>query len=81
MELAIAKHPYLKNAATNSGTRTSVGETRELAIGDRVRIKNPNRFQVDKGTITRIGANQMTIQTRSGTKILRAPKNLSINDE
>jgi hypothetical protein len=46
-----------------------------------VRIKNPNRFQTDRGMITNIGAKRITVQTRSGTKILRAPKNLTIDDE
>jgi hypothetical protein len=66
---------------TADDTRVDVNETtREFAIGDRVRIKNPNRFQADRGTITKIGASRITVQTRSGAKITRAPKNLIIDD-
>jgi hypothetical protein len=51
---------------TSSGTNTArtnvISETREFTIGDRVRIKNPNRFQADRGTIVKIGASRITVQ-------------------
>jgi hypothetical protein len=50
--------------------------TQKLAIGDKVRIKNPTRFQADQGVITKIGPNRVTVHTKTGSKILRAPKNL-----
>ena len=52
--------------------------TREFAIGDQVKVRNPNPFQSDKGRIVRIGKTRITVQTKSGSKIQRAPKNLSI---
>jgi hypothetical protein len=68
-------------AGIDNETKTNVDEPREFIIGDRVQIKNPNRFQADCGTITKIGDKRITVQTRSGTKILRAPKNLIFEDE
>jgi hypothetical protein len=50
--------------------------TRKFAIGDKVWIKNPTRFQADQGVITKIGPNRVTIHKKTGSKILRAPKNL-----
>jgi transcription elongation factor len=50
--------------------------TREFAIGDRVRIKNPRILQPQRGRIVKIGINRITVQTNLGTKIVRAPKNL-----
>jgi hypothetical protein len=50
--------------------------TRKFAIGDKMRIKNPTRFQADQGVITKIGPNRVTVHTETGSKILRAPKNL-----
>ena len=55
---------------------------RELAIGDKVRIKNPGPFQANKGTVHKIGESRVTVRTASGTKILRAHKNIVFdNDE
>jgi dsDNA-specific endonuclease/ATPase MutS2 len=64
--------------ARQNETETKVGppKAREFAIGDKVRIKNPTRFQSDRGVITKIGASRTTVQTKSGSLILRAPKNL-----
>jgi hypothetical protein len=67
-------------AETRASIVANVVEPREFVIGDRVRIKNPNLFQTDRGTITKIGASRITVRTRSGTKIIRAPKNLIIED-
>jgi hypothetical protein len=58
-----------------------VAQTREFAIGDRVIIKNPNLFQTDRGKITKIGNKRITLTTQSGSKILRAPKNLVLQQE
>ena len=59
----------------------TVIETREIAIGDRVKIRNPNPFQQDNGTIIKVGKSRITVQTKTGRKILRAAKNSSICHE
>jgi hypothetical protein len=58
-----------------------VAQTGEFAIGDRVIVKNPNPFQTDRGKITKIGKKRITLTTQSGSKILRAPKNLVLQQE
>jgi hypothetical protein len=55
--------------------------TRKLEVGDKVIIRNPRRFQANRGVITKLGASRNTVRTRSGTKILRAPWNLILDDE
>jgi transcription antitermination factor NusG len=62
-------------------TGADVKETRGLVIGDKVRIKNPRPFQADRGTVIKIRPNRTTVRTRSGNKILRASKNLTIDHE
>ena len=62
-------------------TPATVIETREIAIGDRVKIRNPNPFQQDNGTVIKVGKSRITVQTKTGGKILRAAKNLSIYHE
>jgi hypothetical protein len=71
----------LERARINEARRTGIQDkeessTREFAIGDKVRIKNPTRFQADQGVITKIGPSGITVHTETGSKILRAPKNL-----
>jgi len=51
-------------------------EQTTFAIGDRVKIRNPNPFQTDKGEITKIGRKRITVTTASGQKIVRAAKNI-----
>ena len=55
-------------------------EPREFEIGDTVRILNPSRFQANRGVIVRIGANRITVQPPNGSKIVRAAKNLVLED-
>jgi hypothetical protein len=50
--------------------------TRVFSVGDRVRIKNPNRLQPSLATITKIGDKRITLQGRNGGTIYRAPHNL-----
>jgi ribosomal protein L21E len=50
--------------------------TTSYTIGDRVQIRNPNRFQAKRGYIVKIGDSCITVQTATGSKIVRAPKNL-----
>jgi hypothetical protein len=54
---------------------------REFVIGDRVRIRNPRILQPQRGRIVKIGINRITIQTNIGRKILRAPKNLILEQD
>jgi hypothetical protein len=54
---------------------------REFAIGDRVRIRNPARYQANRGTIIRIGTSRITVKTRNGSKIVRTPHNLIFEHE
>jgi hypothetical protein len=64
-----------QNREVTRQTRPTVA----FAIGDRVRIKNPNPLQASKGTVTKIGSKRITVTSRSGIKILRAPKNLVLD--
>jgi hypothetical protein len=50
--------------------------TGKFAIGNKVQIKNPTCFQADQGVSTKIGPNRITVHTKTGRKILRAPKSL-----
>jgi hypothetical protein len=52
---------------------------RVFAIGDLVMIKNPRPFQSNQGKIIKIGigTNRITVQTKNGSKIVRAPFNLA----
>jgi hypothetical protein len=68
------------NARKKSNT-VPPDEKWELVTGNRVRILNPGVFQTDRGIVTKIGPNRVTIQTRSGAKIIRAQKNIIISDE
>ena len=61
----------------NYTVQSAVAE-RIFAIGDRVRINNPNRLQAREGTIVKIGSSRITVETRGGSKIVRAPKNLTL---
>jgi transcription antitermination factor NusG len=71
----------------NTTVQTDIGEkevlpktptvARQFKIGDRVRIKNPRVFQTSTGTVAKIGENRITVRTPSGSKIVRAHKNLS----
>jgi hypothetical protein len=62
-------------------TRVPPDTSRALAIGDRVRVRNPGRFQAVRGTIVRIGTSRITVQARNRSKIIRAPHNLFLDDE
>jgi hypothetical protein len=66
--------------ASAAGNRTEVRPTRAFVVGDRVCIKNPRPFQENKGTITKIGSQRITVTTRSGSKIIRDPKNLALEE-
>ncbi len=52
--------------------------TRDFRIGDLARIKNPKPFQIKKGIIIRIGVDTdcITVQSRNGSKVVRASFNL-----
>jgi peptidoglycan hydrolase CwlO-like protein len=72
---------------TNKGTselkpeakkKASAKQQRVLNVGDKVQIRNPRPNQENRGTIVKIGASNITVQTATGTKIIRAPHNLSL---
>jgi hypothetical protein len=60
------------------GSDQGTQRPRDFSIGDNVTIKNPNPFQSNEGTITKIGKRRVTVTTQKGQKILRDPKNLTI---
>jgi hypothetical protein len=67
------------NAARPTRTRD---RARELQIGDPVIIRNPTVFQLaSKGKIIKINlaTDRITVQTRSGSKIVRSKKNLILD--
>jgi hypothetical protein len=69
----------ISNETTLSGDiGQEAQEPTGFAIGDNVTIKNPNPFQSNEGTITKLGKRRVTVTTPTGQKILRAPKNLTI---
>jgi hypothetical protein len=53
-----------------------VAQTVEFAIGRQGHSKEPEPFQANPGKITKIGNKRITLTTQSGSKILRATKNL-----
>jgi transcription antitermination factor NusG len=63
----------------DSQVNKSPNPTREFRIGDWVQINNPKPFQFKKGTIIRIGTetDRITVQSKNGSKIVRASFNLS----
>jgi hypothetical protein len=67
--------------ATRIPPETETVTARTFAIGDRVRIRNPNRLQADRGVVVNITANRITVQARRGSKIVRAPHNIFFDDE
>jgi dsDNA-specific endonuclease/ATPase MutS2 len=52
--------------------------TRKFVIGESVRIKNPGPLQANTGTIVKIGTSRITVKTKNGEKIIRAAKNLAV---
>jgi hypothetical protein len=82
---ATSENAVLSTYETREETRRSSVDNDEtthgFALGDRVRITNPSRFQSNRGTVVKIGPKRITVETRSGSKILRAPKNLIIDHE
>ena len=68
--------------ANQDNVASEVSDTQQdLQVGDRVRILNPGRFQANRGTIIKIGANRVTVQASNGTKIQRAHHNIVILEE
>ena len=77
-QLHLQESELLLRLGQLSQVNTSVNITCELAVGDLVRIKNPRPLQAGKGTITKINiaTNRVTIQSKNGSKIIRAPSNI-----
>jgi hypothetical protein len=78
--LRLARATGERDRNNTTGNVVPSDPVREFAIGNRVRIKNPGRFQASSGIITRIGTTRITVEPRNGTKIVRAPKNLAHED-
>ncbi len=55
--------------------RSSKQQTGKLQIGDKVNILNPKKGQEKTGTVSKIGAFRVTIDTQKG-KVIRAVHNL-----
>jgi hypothetical protein len=71
---------HLNEANPNtSETPIATRVLRAFVIGDLVRIKNLRPLQAKQGTITRIGVDtdRITVQTKNGSKIVRASHNLA----
>ena len=86
VRLEKARDKETRTTVANKSDSASVNapaEIRAFEIGDRVKIINPNRalFQADRGTIIKIGNTRITVESRAGNKITRAPKNLVRDDE
>jgi hypothetical protein len=78
--LSSARDSEAAGTRTQADVVTSADEreqTRQFNVGDAVRIKNPNLFQTNRGTVTKTTATRVTVTTPKGTKILRAAKNLT----
>jgi hypothetical protein len=77
----LARASLVKTDAQRRSNNVPPDEARELVIGDRIRILNPGIFQTDRGVVIKIGLSRITIQTKSGAKIVQAQKNIVINNE
>jgi hypothetical protein len=79
LESNIARTPNADEKVKGKTKKTKeVNENRPLEIGDSVILLTPGRFRVKKGTVcivVKIGA-RVTVETPSGTKIVRAAHNL-----
>jgi hypothetical protein len=58
-----------------------VAQTVEFGIGDRVIVNNLNLFQADRGKIRKIGNKRVALTMQSGSKILRAPNSLVLQQQ
>jgi hypothetical protein len=66
------------NTPGSSNPAQDSSSPREFIIGDQVLIRNPKPFQSKRGVVIKIGigTNRVTVQTKNGTKIVRAPHNI-----
>ena len=64
------------NIAQRATVTRDIATVRDLAIGDRVRIKNPRFLQPTSGTVSKINPKCITILAANRTSIVRAPKNI-----
>ena len=67
------------SVGTNKASLPTV-TPRVFVLGDLVTINNPRPLQARKGTITRIGigTDRITVTAKNGSKIVRAPFNLTL---
>ena len=64
-----------RNLRIDLEERSSRQPTGKLTIGDRVKILNPKKGQEKTGTVSKIGAFRVTIDTQKG-KVIRSFHNL-----
>ena len=64
-----------RNLGIDLEERSSKQQTGKLQIGDKVKVLNPKKGQEATGTVSKIGAFRVTIETKKG-KVIRAYKNL-----
>ena len=77
LKLQIQTNQINNKIQTLRNKRPKQTKERLIQIGDEVRILNKGRFQEKSGKIIKIGK-RVTIQTKSGQKIIRDPKNVTI---
>ncbi len=63
-----------RNLRIDLEERSSQQQTGKLQIGDKVKILNPKKGQEKTGTVSKIGAFRVTIDTQKG-KVIRAVHN------
>jgi hypothetical protein len=79
LETARADEVRRTRSATQANATSEAQQApRSFAVGDRVRIINPRPLQETRGSITKVGRVRITVTTQSGSKILRAAKNLAL---
>lgn len=80
----IANREQVHEATATTPTATAVPTTytatgdRPYQIGDQVKINNPRPLQFKYGTVKRIGATQITVESSTGKTLSRLPKNLTL---
>jgi transcription antitermination factor NusG len=70
-------------ASPTRAARVPPDTSRDIEVGDRVRIRNPGRFQAVRGRVIKVNTttNRATVQARDGSKVVHAPHNLIPDDE
>ena len=75
-ELLLCLEQRSEDNNSNNNARQQASATRELTIGDHVRIKNPRFLQANSRTISNITAKRITVLTQEGSSIIQSHKNI-----